>query len=126
MMAPFVLVIFGATGDLARHKLFPGLFSLYQKQQLGDPSFAKASEGKGKFSIVGFARRPYTDAEYGHWLGDELETHHDPLWKEFAEHISYQQGLFDERLGYEQLIGRLNDFDKGIGESAMRIFYLAT
>ena len=30
----FSLVIFGATGDLAKRKLFPALFSLYKREQL--------------------------------------------------------------------------------------------
>src|SRR5690348_3518605 len=108
-MSPFVVVIFGATGDLARHKLIPALFSLYQKKQLGEKCY-----------IVGFARREFTDAEYSHWLGDELETHHDPAWKDFAKNISYQQGFFDERLGYEQLIKKLAGFDQANEASLMR------
>jgi len=47
---PFVMVIFGATGDLTRSKLLPALYSLYKKKQLPE-----------KFYIVGFARRPFTD-----------------------------------------------------------------
>lgn len=114
MSSPFVLVIFGATGDLARHKLIPALFWLYKRKKLGK-----------KFYIVGFARREFTDSEYAKFLGDELRTVDDDSWKEFARNIYYQQGLFDDSGGYEQLIGKLATFDKEIGGALMRIFYLA-
>ena len=58
-MSPFVIIIFGATGDLAQNKLLPALFSLYKQEKLGK-----------EFFIVGFARRPFTDEEYRHMLGD--------------------------------------------------------
>ena len=114
-MSPFVIVIFGATGDLAQHKLFPALFNLYKNGQLGK-----------KFYIVGFARRPFTDAEYSHMLGDELELHKDETWQEFAKNIYYQQGMFDTNEGYNQLIDKLMVFDREIGACITRLFYLAT
>jgi glucose-6-phosphate 1-dehydrogenase len=114
-MGPFVIVIFGATGDLAQHKLLPALFSLYKQQALGK-----------EFFIVGFARRPFTDEEYRHMLGDELEYHKEKEWAEFASNIYYQQGLFDESAGYEALIEKLSGFDKAMGACITRLFYLAT
>lgn len=115
MISPFVIVIFGATGDLAKNKLLPALFSLHKQGQLGD-----------KFFIVGFARRPFTDQEYAHMLGDELEFHRDEKWQEFAKHIYYQQGNFSERKGYEALIDRLNQFNQEANNTLMRLYYLAT
>ena len=47
------LIVLGASGDLARKKLFPALFSLYCQGFL-----------PGRFSVVGFARSHYTDAEF--------------------------------------------------------------
>jgi glucose-6-phosphate 1-dehydrogenase len=49
-MNPFVLTIIGATGDLARNKLFPSLFSLFIKKQLGE-----------KFFIIGFRGMNYLE-----------------------------------------------------------------
>lgn len=114
-MSPFVIVIFGATGDLAQHKLLPALFSLYKQDALGK-----------EFFIVGFARRPFTDDEYRQMLGEELDVHHDEKWKEFAKNIYYQQGIFDQKDGYEVLIKKLNGFDQKIGACITRLFYLAT
>jgi len=114
-MSPFVLILFGATGDLAQRKLFPALFSLFKQGLLGETFF-----------LVGFARRPFTDAQYRHFLGDELEFHKDPQWEAFAKNIYYQQGMFAEASGYEALIPRLNSFDTQLGACITRLFYLAT
>jgi glucose-6-phosphate 1-dehydrogenase len=59
-------------------------------------------------------------------LGESLEYTTDKQWHSFSEHIFYQQGLFDEKPGYDSLITRLADYDKKIGACLMRIFYLAT
>ena len=115
MHSPFIIVIFGATGDLAQHKLIPALFSLFKKGELGK-----------EFFIVGFARRAFSSAQYAHMLGDELETHKETQWNDFAKNIYYQKGFFDEKNGYESLIKLLGSFDKKIGACISRLFYLAT
>ncbi len=116
-MSPFVIVIFGATGDLAQHKLFPALFSLFDKGLLG-----------GKFYIVAFARRPFTDLEYRKLLRDEWSVRgsEEKKWDGFAKNIYYQQGYFDEALGYQELNKKLKIFDVEAGVSITRLFYLAT
>lgn len=115
MNSPFVLVIFGATGDLAQHKLIPALFSLYKQGNLGK-----------EFFIVGFSRRSLNDVDYAQMLGEEIDAIKDPEWDDFAKNIYYQQGLFDEMKGYEELITKLNVFDTKIGACITRLFYLAT
>ena len=47
------VVIAGATGDLAQRKLLPALFNLLSKDRLPE-----------NLSVIGFARRPLSDAEY--------------------------------------------------------------
>lgn len=113
MSSPFVMVIFGGTGDLADWKLFPALFSLFKKKQFNE-----------KFYIVGFARRPLTDEDFRNFVGKRHKN--DPKWEDFAKNIYYQQGLFDEDKGYIELIEKLNTFDQEIGACIMRLFYLAT
>ncbi len=114
-MSPFILVIFGATGDLAHTKLMPALFSLFQKGELGE-----------KFYIVGFARRPLSDNKYRKGILEYLKPENTKNWEEFSKNVYYQQGLFDERQGYEELIKKLNRFDTAIGACITRLFYLAT
>lgn len=115
MMSPFVIVIYGATGDLAKHKLFPAFYSLFKKGLLGQ-----------KFYLVGFARRPFTDQAFGEMIGSELKVSEEEEWKAFAKNVYYQQGLFDEKDGYEALIQKLNGFDTEVGACITRLFYLAT
>lgn len=128
MGTPFVMVIFGATGDLARNKLIPALFSLYQQKKLGD-----------NFYIVGFARREFTDEAFREmtrdFLKDQVNDQGSTLNKleslqslhtEFLKNIYYQQGFFNEKRGYEELIQKLNKFDQKVGACITRLFYLAT
>src|SRR6202042_3077845 len=114
MNSPFVIVIFGATGDLAQNKLLPDLYSLYKNKQLGE-----------KFYIVGFARREISDEEYRAMIHD-LDFPKDEDWEGFAKNIFYQQGFFDQEEGYQSLIKKLNGFDSEIGACMTRVFYLAT
>lgn len=115
MSSPFIIVIFGATGDLARNKLLPALFILYQQKQLPE-----------EFFIIGFSRRDYTDEDYRKFIDKELYETESAEQQQFLSHLYYQQGFFDERQGYEALIKKLNTFDKKIGACITRIFYLAT
>ena len=48
-----LFTIFGGTGDLAQRKLYPSLFRLYKKGNLGK-----------HFAVIGTARRPWSDEHY--------------------------------------------------------------
>lgn len=112
MVSPFVIVIFGATGDLAHNKLLPSLFGMYKAKQLPEDFF-----------IFGFARRELNDEDFGK-LFEQFA--HDKEWAAFTKHLFYQQGLFDSPDGYNSLVQKLEDLDKKTGKSLTRIFYLAT
>lgn len=116
-MSPFVFVLFGATGDLAQHKLFPALFNLYKQGVIGGEN--------NKIYIIGFARRSFSDSEYATMIAKAIGSANDPQWESFAKHIYYQQGYFDQIDGYNALIPRLSAFDKEIGACITRLFYLA-
>ncbi|NJQ13795.1 glucose-6-phosphate dehydrogenase [Streptomyces bohaiensis] len=82
---PHVLVIFGATGDLARRKLFPGLLRLYRSGMLPD-----------RLSVIGSGRHsPGTDEEFRRTLGEAVADHLPPeafdaaAWRELAERITF-------------------------------------
>ena len=49
-LAPTIVVIIGAAGDLTQRKLIPALYNLHLDRQLPD-----------RFAIVGLARRPLAD-----------------------------------------------------------------
>ncbi len=114
---PIVMVIFGTTGDLARNKLVPSLFRLCQHRQLGP-----------KFYIIGFARRPLTNIEFREEVSSMLLLKKEKKkdLERFLSRLHYQQGLFEDAFGYNQLIKLIHEFDAIAGERLKRIFYLAT
>lgn len=115
MNSPFVMVVFGATGDLMRNKLLPALFSLLKKNQLGS-----------EFFIIGFARRPFTNDRFRKMLMESIKNKDSVLVEKLMRNIYYQQGLFEDKKGYRKLITKLNAFDKKMGACITRLFYLAT
>jgi glucose-6-phosphate 1-dehydrogenase len=109
---PFVMVIFGATGDLAKNKLLPSLFSLFKQKLLPE-----------EFSIIGFSRWEISPQELRNYF---VKLKNEEGWGDFAAHLGYQQGMFGEEEGYLSLIDKLNNYDHEVGECATRLFYLAT
>ena len=112
------LVIFGITGDLARRKLVPALFSLDCKGRLPDD-----------LRIVGFARSDWTDAAcHEHlWQGAQELAGLDVQWKEwerFARRVSYVRGSITEPESFDGLRAALEALEAGDG-AANRLYYLS-
>ncbi len=112
LKSPFVMIIFGATGDLSHTKLIPGLLSLFNKKMLPP-----------EFFIMGYSRRDFTDEEFKDSFAEDKNKEG---WEEFAKHLHYQKGTFEEESGYQELIQHLNELDEKIGACITRFFYLAT
>lgn len=112
LKSPFVMIIFGATGDLAHSKLLPGLLSLFNKKMLPH-----------KFFIIGYSRRDYDDAAFKDSFEEENSKEG---WGEFSKHLYYQQGTFEEESGYGELIKKLKGLDDKMDACITRFFYLAT
>lgn len=115
MSSPFVLVIFGATGDLARHKLLPALFSLFKQKLLPE-----------QFFIIGFSRRDFNDTDFREFISKDLKYQESDIHDNFLKHLYYQQGFFDQQTGYEQLKEKIAAYDKSVSETMTRVLYLAT
>ena len=111
-MTPFILVIFGATGDLAQHKLIPSLFALFKTNHLPKD-----------FYIIGFSRRDLTDKQFHQYFKSQTG---DDKWSDFVKHLFYISGSFEEKNGYENLNKKLLEIDKSLGACITRFFYLAT
>lgn len=110
--SPFIMVIFGATGDLAQNKLIPSLFSLYKENLLPKDFF-----------IIGFSRRDFTKEEFEAYFEFGKE---DPKWENFAKRLFYQSGSFEKKEGYNNLAKQLKSIDKKLGACITRFYYLAT
>ncbi|MEI6913956.1 MAG: glucose-6-phosphate dehydrogenase, partial [Armatimonadota bacterium] len=118
---PCAFVIFGATGDLTRRKLIPALFSLFLEGLL--PS---------NFSIIGFARRDWTDDSFRDEMWKRLQeyakhlTTDEQAWYTFAQSLYYSRGTFEDPAGYQGLKERLGELDKVRETHGNRLFYLST
>ena len=118
---PNVVVLFGATGDLAHRKVVPALYHLWAGDLLPE-----------KFALVCFGRRDATDATMRTDLRASLEKHarvkpiDEARWSEFAARISYVKGAFDDPESYAALSRHLDAIDASVGTGGNRLFYLAT
>ncbi|MDD5110362.1 MAG: glucose-6-phosphate dehydrogenase [Patescibacteria group bacterium] len=114
--APTIYVIFGATGDLMEKKLVPALFHLYQKQML--PLM---------FRVIGFSRREWNDAQFRDYVTSVAlpALKAAPEWGQFLQRLSFQQGLLEQRKGYDELAKRLGLQDQEWKMCASKLFHLA-
>jgi glucose-6-phosphate 1-dehydrogenase len=115
---PCAVVLFGATGDLTSRKLVPALYHL-----------ARGGNMPSEYAIVGFARRDWTDQKLRDELAASLQQAHEPefdrLWPEFATHIAFSSGTFDDPKGYQALKEKLEALDRSHGTRGNRLYYLA-
>jgi glucose-6-phosphate 1-dehydrogenase len=118
---PCVMVILGATGDLTHRKLIPALYNLALEQPL-----------PAEFTVVGVARRPFTDQDFRQQALDAVNRFsrqrpaNPAVWDTFSRGLFYCQAQFDEPAGYERLKHLLEQLDHERGTAGNRIFYLAT
>ncbi len=119
ILQPTTIIIFGATGDLAKRKLFPAFYNLYIDGRMP----------KG-FNIIALGRAENTDENFRNYVKENLEdfsrkkvTSED--WAGFQAHITYFQHQLDEEQSYKDLYQKLKDFDTVYGMRANRLFYLS-
>ena len=111
---PFVLTVFGATGDLARRKLLPALFHRDADGQLTDPTL-----------IVGVSRREMSDAAFRE-LAREAIGEHVPgadaaALDRFLGRLRYVAADAESDMGWEALAALLH-----AQPASEQVFYLAT
>jgi glucose-6-phosphate 1-dehydrogenase len=119
-VAPTTLVIFGATGDLARRKLLPALYNLAHDGALPE-----------RFHLVGIARREKEHEDYREECEQAIRRFSrrapDPdVLKRLLEDVKYVQGTFDDKEVYSKLEKTLDRFEERAGEPLSRAFYLST
>jgi len=113
---PTIFVIFGATGDLARRKIFPALFELKKKGALPD-----------RFAVVAFSRREWNDATFREYVGEMLGTEKtDSEVSAFLKLIRFQHGTFEDTGSYDDLNSARAGIDNEWKLCANKLFYLAT
>src|SRR5215470_7702299 len=91
---PCVLVLFGATGDLARRKLLPGLYNLFRDQLLPE-GFAVIAVGRSVPSLAEYrAQQRETVARFSRSRVDPSS------WEAFEQRIDFVRGDIDDNATY--------------------------
>ncbi|MGH9679034.1 MAG: glucose-6-phosphate dehydrogenase, partial [Candidatus Acidiferrales bacterium] len=119
---PCTIVIFGASGDLARRKLVPALYGLAAQDCLAR-----------RFAIIGFARTPMSDEAFQASAIDSVKKFADSSLsgredecREFASALAYVAGEYNRPEAFENLKTRLEELDREHQLNGNRLFYLAT
>ncbi|WP_291099791.1 MULTISPECIES: glucose-6-phosphate dehydrogenase [unclassified Flavobacterium] len=117
---PTTILIFGATGDLAKRKLFPAFFNLYLDGHMPE-YFTIMALGRAESSDEKF--RSYVRENLNEFSRNKITSEED--FQKFASKIEYFQNDIDEEESYQVLAQRLNEIDETFGERANRLFYLS-
>ncbi|MDQ0092101.1 glucose-6-phosphate 1-dehydrogenase [Paenibacillus anaericanus] len=115
-----VFFIFGATGDLARRKLYPAIYSLYTEGKLAED-----------FAVIGVARRPRSHEEFREDIYRSIKefcrykVEDTAKWTQFAEHFSYKSLDINNIDGYRELRELTETVEARFDIPGNRMFYLA-
>ena len=113
-----VIVLFGATGDLSRRKLLPGLFNLHCAGLMPED-----------YRVIGVSRRhsALSDDEFRQRAHDAVETRgmrqpSGPEWDDFVARLSFAAAAADDA---DELVRAVQQAEKEIGGQPRRIYHLA-
>ncbi|MEX1029819.1 MAG: glucose-6-phosphate dehydrogenase [Paenibacillaceae bacterium] len=114
-----IFYIFGATGDLAKRKLYPAIYSLFREGRLDE------------FAVIGLARRSRTNEQFRDDLYHSIQEFvrykidQDDQWNKFAAHFEYQSLDINDISGYQTLQQTSVRLDTSFTLEGNRLFYLA-
>src|SRR3954463_1129046 len=116
---PCALVIFGASGDLTKRKLFPALYSLALRRLLPE-----------RLRIVGVARTEESGNQFREAMKAAVQEFgrddfRDETWEWLAERMRYVATDFADEEGQERVVSALNDLDGQYGTGGNRVYYFA-
>ena len=115
---PTALVIFGATGDLARRKLLPAVYNLAHDGALPE-----------RFELIGSSRSEMSDLEFRTMMAEAVRAFsrrrpdRDVLEK-LLEDVRYVPGAFDDPAVFDAIGETLDDLDAAEETPLNRCFYL--
>ncbi|XP_052187629.1 glucose-6-phosphate 1-dehydrogenase, chloroplastic-like [Diospyros lotus] len=112
------ITVVGASGDLAKKKIFPALFALYYEGCLPE-----------HFTIFGYARSKMTDAELRNMVSRTLTCRIDKRenceekMDQFLKRCFYHSGKYDSQENFAELDMKLKKHE--VGRVSNRLFYLS-
>jgi glucose-6-phosphate 1-dehydrogenase len=118
---PVTVVLFGASGDLAKRKVIPAMYDLAIHGALGP-----------RYAIVGYARTPMTDESFRAMAGEAAKSISEvgPIdakkWDEFASNLYYHSGEYGKAEDYTKLLRCLEEVEKQKNLCGNRMYYLST
>ncbi|MGH7213170.1 MAG: glucose-6-phosphate dehydrogenase [Tepidisphaeraceae bacterium] len=118
---PCILVIFGASGDLAMRKLLPAIYEMAREKLLPE-----------QFALVGYSRTEMTDEQYRKQCRQALEKYvrtkpFDPkVWDRIDNAIYYNRADYGSADDQTRLVTTLHRYDEKHGTQSNRLFYLST
>jgi glucose-6-phosphate 1-dehydrogenase len=114
---PFSFVLFGASGNLAKLKIYPALYVLFLKKR-----FPK------DFAIVGYSRSPMDERSFRLLVDESIHADLPEVNRQtldaFLQHVHYQQGLYDSVEDFKNLRQKLESLETG-SEQWVRLAYLS-
>jgi len=110
-LPPCAILLFGATGDLAKQKLIPALFAMHTRGDLPQAT-----------RIIAIGRKDLDDAAIRKEYRGAIKK--APGWEGFAKRIAYHQLEFHDPTAYDKLLTRVRALPASIRDN--RLFYLAT
>ncbi len=113
----FSFILFGASGNLAKLKIYPALYTLALKKRLPE-----------SYNIIGYARTGMSQEEFRELVGesikkDMIEVNPKAL-QDFLSHVHYHTGHYDKREDFEALGELLDSLEKG-WKNHVRLAYLS-
>jgi len=116
-ISPFSLTIFGASGHLAKLKLYPELYTLALKKRFPE-----------QYAIVGFSRTEMDKDAFRKLVADavreEMSAVNDDVLNEFLSHVYYHQGQYTQQNDFEKLNGKLEELESGF-KDVVRLAYFS-
>jgi len=118
---PCTVILFGASGDLAKRKVIPAMYDLAVHDSLGE-----------RYAIMGFARTAMSDDSFRATVGEaakgisEVGPIDPAKWDAFASNLHYHAGDYSDAQAYTTLAKRLTDLESEKNLGGNRLFYLST
>src|SRR4051812_27554817 len=116
---PTTLVIFGASGDLAKRKLLPAIYNLAHEGALPE-----------RFNLIGCARSEWSDDEFREIAKEAIQKFSrrkpdDTVLDSLLSRVRYVPGTFDDENVFKKVSEIADGEDEEAGLTFNRIFYLS-
>lgn len=108
---PVTIFLIGATGDLAKRRIWKALFKLFE-QQIFPPHF----------TVIGVARAEYELEDFRTFLKDVVQPRNEANWTEFAKKIKYFSADVSNTDCFQELV----KFHESFEQCGNHLWYVAT